>query len=397
MARKQPILRRHKSTGHAYARFDGRQVWFGPYEDPSAHERFARTLAEWIANGRRLPPLDIGGRIDVRELVERYLSFAERYYCTADGKPTRELEHLREAVRPLVSLYGSLPIRELGVRQLKALREPLIEKGLSRKTINDRMNRIRRVIAWAVEEELCGVEVLGAARALRGLQRGRSRAREGEKVRPVEWDEVEKVLSRVSTPVAGLVELMWHTGMRPGEACQLRPANLDRSGSIWFYRPESHKTQRLGRERLIAIGPRGQSVLSRFLKRVPPPPPDLPLFSPRSAIRELHSARRSRRRTPLWRSHLAAIDRKRRELRRKEVGDRYTANSLRGAIHRAARVAGVSAWSPNQLRHAAATRIRRELGLEAARAVLGHSSAHVTEIYAEMDKQLAERVMRELG
>jgi integrase len=59
--------------------------------------------------------------------------------------------------------------------------------------------------------------------------------------------------------------------------------------------------------------------------------------------------------------------------------------------------AGVPAWSPNQLRHAAATRIRRELGLEAARAVLGHSSAQVTEIYAELDQSKAADAMKRLG
>jgi hypothetical protein len=28
--KKIPMLRRHKSTGHAYARIDGQQLWFGP-------------------------------------------------------------------------------------------------------------------------------------------------------------------------------------------------------------------------------------------------------------------------------------------------------------------------------------------------------------------------------
>ena len=60
-------------------------------------------------------------------------------------------------------------------------------------------------------------------------------------------------------------------------------------------------------------------------------------------------------------------------------------------------MAGVDPWTPNQLRHAAATRIRRELGLDAARVVLGHSSAAMTEIYAELDKEKALKVMGKLG
>ena len=39
-------------------------------------------------------------------------------------------------------------------------------------------------------------------------------------------------------------------------------------------------------------------------------------------------------------------------------------------------------WSPNRLRHAAATEIRREVGLEEAQIILGHSRADVTQIYA---------------
>ena len=40
-------------------------------------------------------------------------------------------------------------------------------------------------------------------------------------------------------------------------------------------------------------------------------------------------------------------------------------------------------WSANQLRHAFATEVRRKFGLEACRAVLGHSNgARVTDRYS---------------
>ena len=54
-------------------------------------------------------------------------------------------------------------------------------------------------------------------------------------------------------------------------------------------------------------------------------------------------------------------------------------------------------WSPNQLRHTRATRIREKYGLEAAATVLGHSDPRVTEIYAERDFGMAERIMLEVG
>jgi integrase len=54
-------------------------------------------------------------------------------------------------------------------------------------------------------------------------------------------------------------------------------------------------------------------------------------------------------------------------------------------------------WSPHRLRHSAATRIRKEFGIESARVVLGHSAANVTGIYAEIDRQRAVEVMRQIG
>ena len=54
-------------------------------------------------------------------------------------------------------------------------------------------------------------------------------------------------------------------------------------------------------------------------------------------------------------------------------------------------------WSPNQLRHSAATEIRRKFGLEAAQTVLGHATADVTQIYAERDYALAASIMEKIG
>jgi integrase len=54
-------------------------------------------------------------------------------------------------------------------------------------------------------------------------------------------------------------------------------------------------------------------------------------------------------------------------------------------------------WHPHQFRHNAATRIRKERGLDAARAILGHRSLAITEVYAELDQGLAADTMRQLG
>ena len=54
-------------------------------------------------------------------------------------------------------------------------------------------------------------------------------------------------------------------------------------------------------------------------------------------------------------------------------------------------------WHPNQLRHTYATEVRERFGLEAAQVTLGHSKADVTQVYAERDGQLANRVAEQIG
>ena len=53
--------------------------------------------------------------------------------------------------------------------------------------------------------------------------------------------------------------------------------------------------------------------------------------------------------------------------------------------------------APNQLRHTAATEIRRLHGIEAASILLGHRGVTVTQVYAERDEARAVNVAAECG
>jgi integrase len=54
-------------------------------------------------------------------------------------------------------------------------------------------------------------------------------------------------------------------------------------------------------------------------------------------------------------------------------------------------------WAPNRLRHTFATAVRKSHGLEAAQIALGHSSANVTEIYAERDLTVGVELAQAIG
>jgi integrase len=57
----------------------------------------------------------------------------------------------------------------------------------------------------------------------------------------------------------------------------------------------------------------------------------------------------------------------------------------------------IPAWHPHQLRHTRGTEVRRQYGAEAAQIFLGHAKMSATEIYAERDLALAERVAGQMG
>ncbi len=56
---RTPSYRLHKPTGSAVVTLDGRDVYLGKYGTPVSRAEYDRILAEWLVNGRRLPPLGL--------------------------------------------------------------------------------------------------------------------------------------------------------------------------------------------------------------------------------------------------------------------------------------------------------------------------------------------------
>ena len=115
----------------------------------------------------------------------------------------------------------------------------------------------------------------------------------------------------------------------------------------------------------------------------------------RDSEKKRRAEQHENRKTPLSCGNRPGSNCKRKPKR--TAGDRYTADSYRKAIHRAADKAGVQKWSPNQLRHSGLTEIRSKYGLEAAQVVAGHSNANVTQVNAERDLAKAIAVARQVG
>jgi site-specific recombinase XerD len=388
---------------------------------------YERVIAEWLAHGRRLSGAP-ECYLTVNEVLASYVRHAVALY----GASSKEFGCLKDALKIVRSIYGIVAAAEFGPRKLKTVREKMIEKGWCRNYINAQINRIRRVFKWAVAEELVQGNVYHALKALPGIRRGTPGVRESPKVKPVPEHLIDAVLPRMPAPVRAMAELQRLTGLRPGEACIMRGIDLETSGPVWVYRPEHHKTEHHGLERLIYLGPKAQQVIKPWLR------PNLEeyLFSPAEWERRRNAERRKKRKTKRWPSHIRSQSRKRKSVPRRTKGDHYDVHAYRRAIKRACETAfplpehlgqrilpngkqeskrawrarltpeektqirtwrQEHSWHPHRLRHNAATLIRKERGIELARIILGHARMAATEIYAQADRQQAMEVIAKIG
>jgi len=360
--RRIPKYCHHKARNLARVTIDGKDHYLGEYGSPESKQRYQELIAEWLETQNAEVQVV---RADTRmcELMVAYLKHCQSYY-RKDGELTREYGCIKEALREVRKLFELDQVDHFGPKSLKEVRTAMVALGWSRKYINKQVGRIVRMFKWGVGEQIVRSTTWQALTAVEGLKMGRTQAPDHPPVEPVAEDIVAATLPHLSSIIADMVRLQQLTGSRPGEICLFRPIDIDRSAAIWKFIPRRHKTEHQGRKRVIWIGPQAQEILSPYLER----DPRVYCFDPR----EVPNAKEN-------------------------AGRRYTKDSYGRAVRRAAKKAGVERWSPNRLRHSAATNIRREFGLEAAQTILGHASAQITEIYAERDAELAQTVASRIG
>ena len=388
-----PSYRLHKPSGRAVVRLNGKDFYLGKHGTTKSRNEYEKLIAEWLANNQQIRTRNesnLPSDLTVNELFLAYWKHAQTYYVK-DGMPTSEQRLIKMAVRPLIELYGTTNVSLIKPLALKTVRQKMIDKDISLNVINKYISIIKRMFRWGSENELIEPNIYHGLQTVTNLRPGRSLARETAPVMPVPENDIDAVLPLLSSQVRAMVKLQLLTGMRPGEATQLRACDIDMSDKIWAYKPKSHKTQHKGRDRIIFFGPSSQMIIKPFLtNRLK----DSYLFSPIEAVIEHKANRIANRKTPITPSQ---IKKGRKPIKINSFNDCYNKHSYRNAIRRACDKAGVQRWSPNQLRHNAATRLRKEYGLEAARTVLGHSSSVVTEVYAEIDQLKAADIMSKIG
>jgi integrase len=346
--------------------------------------------------------------ITVSRLCWQYLEFADGYYLQTDGSCARESANIELALRPLRKLFGRTPVAEFGPRKLKEVREEMIKLGWCRRQVNRQVSRIKRMLKWATENEIIPASVFHAVNPVAGLRMGRTSAPDHPEIKPVLESLIEPVIGCASPQVGAMIRLQLLTGMRPGEVVIMRLIDVDTSSQPWVYRPSRHKTAHHGHERIVFVGPQAQEIMQPFIRK---DDPSAYLFSPAAADEDRRRRLRENRTTPLSCGNRPGTNMKRRP--RKSPGERYVTQTYGRAIVYACRRAfpepeGLDEeqrrkwrqdhqWHPHQLRHNAATRLRKEFGLDVAQVVLGHKTLAVTQVYAERDTEAARKVMIATG
>ena len=397
MSNRVPGLCLHKASGQAVvylpdATGKRRPVYLGPHGSTEATKRYRDAIAQHLA-GQAVSTAGTKANREptVARVVADFLVWTAGYYRDADGNLSGEVTNLRHACVPLLHVLRDRRADSLTCADLHAVRDHFAQQrhGLKRdehgqpipgtgklrfrRYVNAVMRRVRAVLRWGAENGLVPGNVWHSLSALRPLTYGRGGLPETTAKEAVPRELVDAALPHLPPTLQAAVELMWWSGLRVGELCNLRMCDLDRSAPVWIYKPASHKGTWKGRDRVIRFGPRCIELLRPLLCA----DANAHLFQAVQVVKERKEAKRASRKTKVQPSQLARDGRP-----KQRHADRLTASVVRIAIYRACDAANVQRWSPHLLRHAAGTRLVREVGDEAARVQLGHADERMVRRYS---------------
>ncbi len=306
----------------------------------------------------------------VNDICDAWCNHAKEYYKYTNGDPTSESKKAAISIRMFRNLYGQRFIGDLDHGDMLALRNALIQTGVSRTTVNRYLQTTKQMITWALDENLIRAQVKAELTQVSPLKRNRSPAPETKPITAVSQDVIDKTIAAMVPNTADMVRVHALTGMRPDEICSLEWDRIDTSQTPWVYRPATHKNAWRSHPRVILIGPRARAILEKYRAEGGFP------FSPSRALKELLAMKRAAAVSP------SRYDRS--DPHAAKPGERWKTMNYTQTIRYACKRAETLNWSANRLRHVFATNVRRHFGIAAARAVLGHTdgSFRVTDMYS---------------
>ena len=352
-----------------------------------------------------------GSILTVGQLVDNYSEWARQYLAPLrDNKPHPDISRIQRLQR-FLKHYLDWKVADFGTDELSKLQQDMVAYryrkskhddemvSYTRSGINQVINQVHKIWQWAVTHEIVTDTQARKLREVRSLRPGRTSAQDRPKRAPVTEEEFNVVIKHLTHVVADMLRLMWITAMRPGEVIRMRPYDITREDEeCWLYIPGrgessvgAHKTAYLQRVRAIPLTSKAQNIIKPRIEDCDAL--DF-VFNPAEAVQETRDQQSANRKTPMSCGNRPGSNRKQHPIR--TPGKRYMPNSLYNAVKRACKRAEVRGFTPYDLRRSAATRIRSELGKEAAKLILGHVSTDTTEIYLLDEVKESMKVAKQL-
>jgi len=331
---------------------------WGPLEEPCAEckARYDELIGKWFVAGKR--PLGLNEKGDtIGGLSRKYQAYGVARFRKR-GEMTTHARRILRVCNMVRMVHERTLVTEFRPKDFKGLRAAWVATR-SRKTVNSYAEVVVDMIRWGVAEDLVHPDILARLRAVDPLTKFDVGKPDPPRKLSVSPEELAWAVERIPKPACDILRLLDATGMRPGEACAMNLRDLDRSGECWVYRvtADYNKTEHHDRPRVVFLGPKAQSILEPYVER-----------AERSSHGWIFTPRFGRR----------------------AGKEPYLPFALAEHLRDTLREHGKPVWTANALRHGAATRIRKAEGLEATRAVLGHSSPQTTLVYIDPEAHTAD-------
>ena len=375
LSNRPPQMRRYAGD-KARVSLHGKYHYLGKWGSEAARAAYHRLIEQWRQE-RALADVPTAARCLVAELAADYIEHLQRYFGRGHNRATS----IVPVIKRFGLHFGDLWADEFRPRHLEEAREIWIARKCCRGYVNRAAQDIVRCFQWGVTKDKVPAAVWQSLQAVSPIARGRYGLPEAPAVTAVELDVVDATLPELPAQVADMVRIQLLTGCRPNEIMRMRPGEIDRDGDVWRYRPTLHKNAWRSKPRTVYLGPQAQALLTPYLLR------------PANQCCFLTGAGKPYARGGYRQVIRRAVERI--NARRVPAAGEQKGSPNLGEAN--AEVVLLPHWAPNQLRHAKATELRRMHNLEAARAILGHSSSATTQIYAELNEEPAIDIARKLG
>lgn len=326
-------------------------------------------------------PLHLEPPQTIADLCDRLATLAQDYYQSPPDpkgrrQPTGEAENVRIVLNAFKSMASDCHPHKIDARVIYQFQQYLLErrtkggKRLKRYTVNKYLATLRRVLKAVAHPVLNWVppEAITAFEVVQSLPYGRTDAPESQPVGPVTLENVTSTMAVIpqwQMHLYLMLDLHWHTGMRPGELVRMQRSEIviERARlatgaevELMVYKPWHHKTRYRGHDRNIFLSPEARRIVEDRLARMDSCPSATEALWPYS-----------------------------------------TTGSYREAIIRLNARNQLPYWTPNQIRHSFATRMRAASGIDVVQVLMGHRARSTTEIYAKPDASAAIEAILKFG